>query len=199
MLDTTLPLVGQALSNRTPRTIDDPGLKPSAVLLLLYPKDGEYRILFNKRTQDVEFNKGEICFPGGVKDPDDPDLKATALRETDEEMGIRPEDVSILGELDDSTTRAGFVIHPFVGTIPYPYQFRPSAVEVAEVLEVPLSSLLDSRNTRDEVRVAPDGRLIPTKSYAYGHHLIYGATARILRQFLDLIELYGLPKEAWRQ
>ena len=177
-------------------TISGPGLKASAVLLLLYQKDGEYCVLFNKRTEEVEFNKGELCFPGGAKDPEDPDLTATALRETYEEMGIRPADVTILGELDDSTTRSGFVIHPLVGTIPYPYDFNPSSIEVAEVLEVPIPTLFDGRNIREEARVQPDGQLVRVRSYAYGPHLIYGATARILDQLLDLLERSVWPKEA---
>lgn len=197
MVDTTLQLVQHMLSDRVPETINQPGLKASAVLLLLYPKNGEYCVLFNKRTEEVEFNKGEICFPGGGKDPEDPDLVATALRETQEEMGIRPEDVTILGELDERTTRSGFIIHPFVGTIPYPYEFRPSSVEVAAVLEVPISTLLDSRHVREEMRVQPDGRLVRSRSYAYESHLIYGATARILQRFLELLERSGWPKEAF--
>ena len=196
MVDTILQSVRHILLGRVTGTICEQGLKAAAVLLLLYPKDGEYCVLFNKRTDKVEFNKGEICFPGGGRDPDDPDLTATALREAYEEMGIHPDDVTILGELDDTTTRAGFVIHPFVGTIPYPYEFRPNSVEVAEVLEVPISTLVDSRNIGEEVRVQPDGQLVHAHSYAYGHHLIYGATARILRQFLELLERSGWPGES---
>ena len=178
------------------QSMSNPDLKASAVLLLLYPKDGEYCLLFNKRSEEVEFNKGDMCFPGGGKDPEDQDLAATALRETHEEMGIRPEDITVLGELDETATMAGFVIHPFVGTIPYPYEFHPSPIEVAAVVEIPISSLLDSRNVREEVRVLPDGRLMQARSYSYGPYLVYGATARIVGQFLDLLETFGWPMEA---
>lgn len=197
MSDRTIEVVKAALANSAGDLLPDPDLKDSAVLLLLYPKDGEYCVLFNKRSMEVEFNKGEMCFPGGAKDPEDEDLAFTACREAFEEMGIRTHDVAILGELDETSTRAGFRIHPFVGTIPYPYDFKPSTIEVAEVVEVPLSVLMDSRNARDETRVLPDGRRMPTKSYAYGEHLIYGATARILRQFLELLEHAGWSKEDW--
>ena len=196
MVNAALQVVRNSLSERVVRTVDEPGFKTSAVLLLLYPKGGEYCILFNKRSDEVEFNKGEICFPGGGKDPDDPDLSATALRETYEEMGVRPEDATILGELDDTTTRAGFIIHPFVGTIPYPYPFQPSSAEVAEVLEVPISTLLDTRNVREEMRVQSEGQVVRARSYVYNRHLIYGATARILQQFLKLLEHSEWPKEA---
>ena len=196
MSDKTIEFVKAALTSSSVNVLTDPGLKDSAVLLLLYPKDGEYCVLFNKRSMEVEFNKGEMCFPGGAKDPEDIDLMFTARREAHEEMGISPEHIAILGELDETSTRAGFRIHPYVGTIPYPYDFMPSAIEVAEVVEVPISSLFDSRNIRDETRVMPNGEQMQTKSYAYNQHLIYGATARILRQFLEALEQAGWPKEA---
>ena len=199
MTDNSLKQLQSVLSSRDARTINDPELKASAVLLLLYPKDGEYCILFNKRTEEVEFNKGDICFPGGAKDPEDHDLSATALRETQEEMGIDPQHITILGGLDQTTTKAGFVIHPVVGTIPYPYDFKPSSIEVAAVLEVPISTLFDERNIREEALVQSDGNLVRSRAYTYGSHLIYGATARILSQFLELLERSGWPKEAIAQ
>ena len=196
MIDAPLDRVRLLLSERVGKKIDHQGRRASAVLLLLYPKDGSYCVLFNKRTDMVEFNKGEICFPGGSKDPEDADLRVTALRETDEEMGVRPEDVTLFGELDETPVRSGFVIQPFVATIPYPYQFNVSSQEVAAVLEVPFSVLYDQATIREEVRVHPEGHLTRTVAYAYNSHLIYGATANILTQFLDLIgESAGL-KEA---
>ena len=186
-VDTELERVRRALSNET-RKVSEPGLRRSAVLLLLYRKDGEYAVLFNKRTQKVEFNKGEICFPGGGMDEGDAGLMETALRETHEEMGISPASVTVLGELDETTTRAGFVIRPFVGTIPYPYEFRPNEDEVAEVLEVPVSSLLDTRNVED-------ADWAHSKVYSFGEHKIFGATARILEQFLDAVGGLGLVEK----
>ncbi len=185
--DATLAKIQDVLSGRVVETVDTPGLRASAVLLLVYPKDGSHCVLFNKRTDTVEFNKGEICFPGGAMDPEDADLRATALREAHEEMGVRPDDVTLLGELDETTTRAGFVIRPFVGTIPYPYAFTVSSQEVAAVLEVPLSVLYDRGMVREEARAQSDGRLVRAYTYAYDGHLIYGATARILTQFLELV------------
>lgn len=192
-IDSALQSVHTILSRREPQATGNPSLRPSAVCLLLYPKNGEYCVLFNKRTEEVEFNKGDMCFPGGGRDPEDVDLAATALRETHEEMGIRPEDVTILGELDDTATMAGFFIHPFVGTIPYPYKFSPSSIEVAAVVEVPISHLLDKRNLREETRILPNGHQTTTVAYAAGQHLIYGATARILGQFLGLLQESGWP------
>ena len=192
-IDTAIQNLQSILSRRESQATGNSSLKPSAVFLLLYPKDGEYCVMLNKRTEEVEFNKGDMCFPGGGKDPEDINLAATALRETHEEMGIKPEDVTILGELDETATMAGFFIHPFVGTIPYPYEFSPSSIEVADVVEVPVSHLLDKRNLREETRVLPNGQQTTTLAYATGQHLIYGATARILEQFLGLIRESGWP------
>jgi len=161
------------------------GYRPSAVLLPLFWKDGEYHLVFNKRSQLVEFHKGEICFPGGGRDPKDADLVATALRETHEEMGVDPADVDLMGRLAPTVTRTGFAIQPFVGVIPHPYQYRPSEIEVAEVLEVPFSSLLDPANLREEASLAAG--LARDYSYVFGRHLIYGATARMTTQFLRLV------------
>ena len=190
--ESVLERVRNALSSRVAQTVDGYGLKQSAVLLLSYPKQGQYHVLFNKRTDKVEFNKGEICFPGGGVDPGDKDLVATALRETHEEMGVLPEDVTVLGVMDETTTRTGFVIRPYVGTIPYPYRFHLSTGEVAEVLEVPVSWLLNSDNVRVETE-PPHGEA-PATSYSYGDHLIYGATARILHQFLEVLVGIGWPE-----
>lgn len=162
----------------------DTGLVPAAVLFPLYLKEGQHTILFHQRTNQVVHHKGEISLPGGAKDPQDKSLWHTALREAHEEMGIRPEDVALVGEMEPVVTRTGFLVHPFVATIPYPYRFRVNPVEVAQVLEVPLKALLDRDNWREEV-VWLDGGPVRQYSYAYGCHLIYGATAKIVRQFLE--------------
>ena len=156
-------------------------------MLLLFHKDGEYHVLLNKRTNSVAHHKGEISFPGGAKEIEDGNLLETALRETHEEMGILPKDVEVLGQLDDVATRSGFTISTFVGTIPYPYDYTVSNSEVAEVLEVPLFAFMKQEAIREEVRVV-DGQLEKTLAFAYQLHLIYGATARILKQFMDLLE-----------
>ena len=153
---------------------------PAAVLLLLYGEGVDDGIVYTVRTSLVEHHKGEISFPGGMRDLDDPSLQDTAVREAYEEIGVRPEDIEIVGELDEILTRkSNFVVTPFVGVIPYPYQFHPSEHEVEQVLIVPISHLLDPAN----VEADPDfGSL-----YRYGRHVIWGATARITTQFLDLI------------
>lgn len=189
----TLDLVKQALDGRINYTITDPILMPAAVMLLLYPKDGEYCVLLNKRSQEVEHHKGEISFPGGARDPADRDFLDTALRETEEEMGISRADVTVLGQLDDIVTNSNFGVSVFIGTIPYPYPFNPSAIEIAEVLEVPISALVNPANLRHETRLV-DGLAKTVRSYAYNEHLVFGATAKILQQFLETVE-DGIMKE----
>ena len=187
-------VIRKSLSRRITLTVDDPSLTPAAVLLIIYSKDGEFCVLLNKRSEEVEYHKGEISFPGGARDPEDKDFLDTALRETEEEMGIDPKDVTILGELDEVVTRSRFHVKVFVGTIEYPYNFKPSAVEIAEVLEVPIPSLNDPSNWRIETRLE-DGVPVSTRSYAYKKHIIFGVTARILQQFLEVLA-DGLEKEA---
>ncbi len=182
----TPALLQQVLSQRVKKNITDSDLMPAAVLLLLYAKEGAYHVLLNKRSELVEHHKGEISFPGGARDPEDRDFLDTALRETEEEMGVSRGDVTILGELDDIVTRSNFGVRVFVGTIPYPYPFKPSQDEIAEVLEVPLSVLQDPANLRQDARWV-DNQLTTSYAYACGEHLVFGATATILEQFLDLL------------
>ena len=187
MGDRAKDVVRRVLSRNPKRTVADSPLKPAGVLLLLYPKDGEHCILLNKRTHQVEHHKGEVSFPGGRKDDEDETLLSTALRETYEEMGVRPEHVELLGEIDDMPTSSRFLISTFVGTIPYPYDFKPNRSEVAEVLEVPISALMREDGIRDEVRLI-DGKPVSSPAYAFQGRLIFGATARILNRLLELLD-----------
>ncbi len=197
MEESATELIRRILTNNPKKTVVDSSLTPAGVTLLLYPKDGEYCILLNKRTDTVDDHKGEISFPGGRKDPEDKTLLDTALRETHEEMGISPDDVDVLGEIDDVPTNTSYLISTFVGTIPYPYEFAPSEAEVAEVLEVPISTLMDKDSARDEVRVR-DGELVNSVSYTYDGHLIFGATARILNRFLELLDTAPEREAPWK-
>ena len=193
MGETTLDLIRDALEQREVVTAAPDGLMPAAVMLLLYRKDGDYCVLLNKRSMTVEHHKGEMSFPGGAKDPEDTDFEDTARRETHEEMGIARDDITILGRLDDNVTRSNFLVKVFVGTIPYPYDFQPSSIEIAEVVEIPLNVLRDPGSWRWDSRLE-DGERVAVRSYGYQDHLVYGATAKILDQFIEIVE-DGLNKE----
>jgi 8-oxo-dGTP pyrophosphatase MutT (NUDIX family) len=168
--------------------IADHALARAAVLLPLYEKAGDTHIVFTKRSELVEHHKGQVSFPGGAYDPTDPDLRFTAVRETWEEIGVAAEHVEVIGQLDEMITVSNFLVRPFVGRItePGPYPFVHSEHEVAEILEVPLRHLRDDANVVAELRTY-QGREIMAYSYRWQDHLIWGATARILKQFLDLV------------
>ena len=185
MVLSTPAILKQVLAERVKVDITDSDLMPAAVLIVLYAKNGSYHVLLNKRSELVEYHKGEISFPGGARDPEDRDFVDTALRETEEEMGVSRGDITILGQLDDIITRTNFGVRVYVGTIPYPYPFKPSADEIAEVLEIPISVLQDPTNLLQDARLV-DGDLSITISYACDGHVVFGATATILEQFLDI-------------
>jgi len=158
----------------------------SAVIVPVYFKNGEYHILFTKRTETLRHHTGQISFPGGTREPSDKTLLDTALRECREEIGLDPGDVEILGEFEHfPTLETRFVIKPFIASIPCPYEFRIDPVEVDYLIEAPISVLLDKHNLRRETETL-DGSPISTYFYNCDGKIIWGATARILTQFLDI-------------
>lgn len=182
MLDTTR--IARALADFPSRKIDKKSLHPAAVLLPIYLRDSEATILFTRRTEHLKHHRGEISFPGGRWQPNDVDLQTTALRETEEEMGIRAQDVTILGQLDDSISVHGYHVATYVGTFPWPYVFRIDPREIAAVIELPLATLCDPQLWRQE-DWRHRGRLYPVDFCTVGEHEIWGLTAAILRQFLQ--------------
>jgi 8-oxo-dGTP pyrophosphatase MutT (NUDIX family) len=185
-----LEKVRQRLAAYQPKRIEPEGRAMAAVLLLLYDDNGgETHLLFTKRTELVEHHKGEISFPGGRREAWDVDLFATAVRETFEEVGISPLDVERVGQLDDIVSRgSNFVISPFVGflTTTVPYHYSHAEDEVDEVLEIPLAHLMDDANSGREIRHIGE-QYVETPFYRFHRHVIWGATARILSQFLGLL------------
>ena len=175
----------QVLDSRPAVTVDSHTLVPAAVLLTLYESDGDLCVVLQKRSQQVEHHKGEISFPGGMVDPGDRTYLDTALREAHEEMGILPEDVRVLGRLDDMPTNSHFMISTYVGAISSPYVFTPSRIEVAEVLMPSIDHLRGAGSVREEARL-DGGDVVTMPCYAFDGHVIFGATAKILGQFIDL-------------
>jgi 8-oxo-dGTP pyrophosphatase MutT (NUDIX family) len=166
--------------------LSDPSLTPAAVLILLFHNNKGHHLVLTKRSIKVEHHKGEICFPGGKQDPNDSTLLQTALRETHEEIGVRPEDVKLLGALTPTATTSGFAISPFVGQIPYPYYLQVNKKEISEVIEVPLSIFFDPTSLRTKAICTSD-KQTTIVSYIYGTHTIWGATARIITELVGLL------------
>lgn len=175
------------LERRTRRAIDDERLIRAAVLILLFPRDDQLWVLLTKRTSDVEHHKGQISFPGGAMDEGDRDSIATALRETEEEIGLSGSVIEVLGLFDDAWVPSGFRITPVLGFTRVPPKVRLSPQEVEEIVEVPLSFFLDPRNERVRQFIR-DGRPVDVYFYTYRTSEIWGATASMLRTFLHELQ-----------
>ncbi len=174
------------LSQRKKRHIIDASRVPAAVLVPVYDKLGQFHILFTKRTEQVTEHKGQISFPGGIYEKYDQTLLRTALRESAEEIGLLAEYIDVLGELDDEVSlTSNYVISPFVALIPWPYQFKLNQEETEEIIEVPISALLEKTCLRRETGIL-DGEVVTSYFYHYQERIIWGATARILNQLLEL-------------
>jgi len=186
--DEWLERARQAVAEYVPRRLEYGESTPAAILILVYDRCGEAHLLFTKRTHQVEHHKGQISFPGGARDEGDETLEITALRETGEEIGVNPEDIDIIGQLDDMLTISNFCVTPYVGILRTnsEYEFRVNSHEVDQVVQVPLAHLLDDKNMELEVRQYK-GKQVLVPAYTYEEHHIWGATARMLRQFLELL------------
>jgi len=169
------------------------GETEAAVLVPLYVRDEELHAVFTKRREDLRRHPGEISFPGGRRDHPDEELATTALREAEEEIGLAPAEVELLGTLAPvSTFVTGYLIYPHVGLIE-PIAWKPSPNEVELVLELSLPALLDGYAQRPITR---RGFTFETDTYVVGDHLIWGATARILGDLLKRLGSLADPRAA---
>lgn len=192
-LDELAERVVAALSTHPRREYDRPGLRRAAVLVPLFLAEGRLYVLLTKRTETVEHHKGQVSLPGGSSNAGDTDAVATALRETEEELGIPPHKVRVLGTLDDVPTFvSGFVVTPVVGVIPHPLDLRISADEISEILIIPLDTFLDPAKMRMEERIR-DAERVQVYFYRHEGHEVWGATARILKGFVDTVFAGGVP------
>jgi len=169
---------------------DQSGPVQAAVLVpLLLPAGAERpHVVLTLRRADLRRHAGEISFPGGRRDPGDADLRETALREAQEEIGLPRSAVTVLGELPATSTFAtNYLIHPFVGLLRSELRWQASPREVAAVLELPLAELAGARTRTQMTR---RGFTFETDVYMLGEHLIWGATARILDQLLERIDVF---------
>lgn len=165
------------LRTSSPMPLSDASLRPSAVAVLLSPIDDMLHLILTKRSTAVAHHKGQVSFAGGTWEDTDPSLVHTALRELEEELGIPSHHIRILGPLPGTTTPTGFHITPFVSFLEVPCPLTPNPTEIDEVLTVPLDFFHATVNTT----------MAPSPQYIYQGHLIWGATARIIRQLLELL------------
>ena len=167
--------------------MDAPGKTDAAVLVPLFDRDGDLTAVFTERRHDLRRHAGEISFPGGRQDFPDEDLRQTALREADEEIGLAPGDVELVGALPPvGTFVTGYRVFPFVGWIDGGHTWRPQASEVERVLEL---SLPDLRRGYESKRLIRKGVPIKTPTYTVDGHLVWGATARMVESLLIRLSL----------
>jgi 8-oxo-dGTP pyrophosphatase MutT (NUDIX family) len=162
----------------------------AAVLIPLINHGNQWHVLFIRRAAGInDPHGGQVAFPGGAKDPDDADLRSTALRETFEEIGLRPDRVNILGQLRDFVTITNYQVTPFVGVIPWPYPIVLARDEVRRVFTIPLDWLSDPQNYEERARMLPPPfnsiRVIYFKPY--DGETLWGASARFTTELTDLL------------
>jgi 8-oxo-dGTP pyrophosphatase MutT (NUDIX family) len=176
----------QRLAARERRVVPRGVLVQAAVLVPIVDRGGPH-LVFAKRSEQVGHHKGQISFPGGVVESRDASLLEAALRECEEEIALPRHTVETLGTLDDTETFATqFVITPFVGVIREPVTWRPDGREIERVIEVPFATLADPRTLRVEHRER-NGVMRPVYFYEWGGEPIWGATAQIVKHFLDAL------------
>lgn len=154
-------------------------LVPAAVLIPLVERKDGIHIILTRRTDTLRSHPGQISFPGGRIEPEDRSVEAAALRESQEEIGLPPGQVEIIGRLGRWRMTSGFIVYPVIGLIELPIALKPDPGEVAEIFEVPLSFLLDPKNHKPHVMVY-EGRRHDLVAMPYGPHYIWGATAAML-------------------
>jgi 8-oxo-dGTP pyrophosphatase MutT (NUDIX family) len=146
--------------------------------------DGDY-LLFTKRADHLGEHPGQMSFPGGGREPADADVRETALREAEEEIGLRPDEVDAVGRLDDIVTVTSYAVTPFVATVP-DREYDPHEAEVAEIALLPVAALADPRNYERERRHHPERGELLVDYFHVGDYTVWGATGRILAQLLDV-------------
>jgi 8-oxo-dGTP pyrophosphatase MutT (NUDIX family) len=166
--------------------LDVHGRIDAAVLVPLFVSEGGLHAVFTRRRDDLRRHAGEISFPGGRQDDDESDLRLTALREAEEEIGLLPDAVELIGALQPTPTIAtNYAVYPFVGLIEPGHEWTPSATEVAAVIEL---SLDDLRAGYERQRMLRRGIPFRTDVYVVGENLIWGATARMLTDLLERLD-----------
>jgi 8-oxo-dGTP pyrophosphatase MutT (NUDIX family) len=181
-----IALLKRKLAGYSPCSLDADKKIRASVLIPVFENSAGVHILLTKRTNKVKYHKGEISFPGGMYEDGDRTAIDTALRECSEEIGVKPSDVEIVGQLDDMRTVTGFVITPYVGIIPCPYSFTLNPDEVHYLINLPFPYLLEYRAEAETVQ--HEGRLVEIPAIYYEGERIWGATCKLLLQLRKIVE-----------
>ncbi|MBB6645893.1 NUDIX hydrolase [Halobellus ruber] len=185
------------ISAHTPTAVDDAS-QQAAVLAPVLVREGNAYVLFTKRAEHLGEHPGQMSFPGGSREPQDADLAATALREADEEIGLRAPEVTMVGRLDDIRTVTGYSVRPFVGEIP-DREYDPDEREVAEVVTLAVSELTDLENYESERREHPVYGPHRIHYFHVGRYTVWGATGVMLTQLLELTTDWRAPETPDRE
>jgi len=177
--------IRQRLADVEQRRLSTGFSREAAVLLLVFELEGQPQILLTRRTEDVRTHKGQISFPGGMR-LDGESLERTALRETFEEVGINETQIELLGRFHDYVSSSEYLVVPFVGFIKEAFTTKPQAREVAEILQVPFEIFTDPARMRVE-RMMRSGKMMDIYFYSFAPHEIWGLTARIIKDFLEML------------
>lgn len=185
--DAALDRLRGLLAGHASIVVEAPQLRRACVLIPLIRVNGSWSLLLTRRSENLAAHSGQIAFPGGGVERGEA-LQDAAIREAQEEVGIPPENVELIGRLDDVVANTGFLVAPFVGVIHEPIDYVMQESEVDEVFEVPIEVLLDP--SRPDVRyVTFRNRRYPAYFYPYGRYEIWGLTGRMLKDFLDIVWL----------
>ena len=182
--------IKKRLSDVQPKEIPDDNLlyRHAGILIPLFMEAGIRKVLFTKRTDNVTHHKGQISFPGGSVDEKDNSIEDAVLREADEEIGLKKKDVEILGRIDDAMALvSNFIVHPYVGFIPYPYNFILNRGEVDRLIKVPLDAFYAENAESKKRYIKYDRQVYYGFAYEYESDLIWGATARIMANFMKVV------------
>ena len=193
------PLPGRVIQSKmaplVPREfVPDPDARIACVLALLYPKNNDWHIALIERMSSDNKNdrhSGQISFPGGQYEDSDGLLARAALRETEEEIGVISKDITIIGQLSDMYIPvSNFLVHPFVGYMTYAPIFVPQLSEVKDILEIPIPKLLDPSTIQStDIKISTGMILKDVPYYSLNEHIVWGATAMMLSEFLEVVNV----------
>jgi 8-oxo-dGTP pyrophosphatase MutT (NUDIX family) len=168
------------------------GLRDSAVVAIVVERDGVDHVVFNRRRDDLPHHAGEVSFPGGTREGDE-DAVACALRETCEEMGLRNDDLSVLGRLPERISIAGFKVVPFAARLVTPRPYTPAVDEVAEVFEIPCGAFMQAERWGYRETRHPLARFRRVPFFDYESRRVWGLTGIILRDFVTQVMGFAPP------